>query len=222
MAISQFYFTVGTERLRFPLTPNKLNVKRGTTSVSFQIIKKGEHKIPRGIAATGYSWNGTLPGKNKSNLGFIFDWQKPSEIIKLLKKWQEKGTIIEFTATETGVKDKVFIDNATYTYTGAGDVDYQINLSAYRPLTVTTAPPQPKVKIPKEKEKPKPTTTPKPTGKYNPPKTDPKNKPPKKPLTVTIPKSSIIKPKLNPVVVTTTPTRLAAKGVGLNRIAMVK
>ncbi len=192
MSLSKFYLTVGSDRLRIPLTPNSISVKEGTTSVSFQVIKIGEHKIPRGTSVTGYSWSGTLPGKNMSDLGFVFDWQDPKEIIKKLKKWQCDGTIIDFTATETGIKDNVFIESATFTHKGAGNVDYQINLSAYRPLSVTTAPPQPKVKIPVEKPKPQPTTQPKPTGsKKTPPKTDPKKEDGTTPLSVTIPTTSL-------------------------------
>lgn len=225
MALAKFYLTVDKDRLRIPLTPNNISVKEGTLSLSFQVIKEGEHKIPRGTQVTGYSWQGLLPGKSMSDLGFVFDWQKPTDIIEKLKSWQKAGKIIDFTVTEASIKDKVFIENVTFTHQGAGNVSYQINLAAYRPLTVTTAPPQPKVTIPTETPPANPPTNPTNPGgnhDYKPPKTDPKNKPPKTPLSVTIPTSGLIKPKLNPVVVTTTPSQLSLRNIMTKNISLVK
>ncbi len=194
MALANIFLTVGSYRLRFPLTPDSISVKKGTTSISFQIIKNGEHKIPRGTAVTGYSWNGTLPGESMSDLGFIFDWQDPQYIVKKLDEWQSSGAKIALTVTEVGIVDKVFIDNVTYTYTGAGHVKYQITLTAYRPLSVTNAPPQPKIVIPEEKPTPAPTVVAQeepgggPAPKQS-PKTTGKDK--KTPLSVIIPTTAL-------------------------------
>ena len=224
MARSSVHMTVGEDRLYFPLTPNSVSEKDGTTSISFQVIKNGEHKIPRGTSVTGYSWSGTLPNKAMAGLSFIdtVNWLEPKEIIKKLKKWQKAGKIIKFVVTNVGISDEVFIESMNFTHKGAGLVDYQMNVSAYRPLSVTTAPPQPKVVIPVEKPKPQETVSPPGNGNYKPPNNKPTDKPPKTSLSVTIPTSGLVKPKLNPVVVTTSPTRLGTTGVGLNRIAMVK
>lgn len=199
MALAQMYLTEGTNRLRFPIVPNSISVKTGTTVVSFVVIKDGEHKIPRGTSVTGYSWNGMLPGEAMSDLGFVFDWRPPMEIVNLLKAWQAAGTVLDFTVTEVGIKESVFIDNATYTHKGAGNIEYQISLSSYRPMTIKSAPKQPKVKIPKEgkdkkkKEKDKKKEQKQTTSK---PKTTPKPKPTdtegQKPLSVTIPTTTLL------------------------------
>lgn len=144
------YLTAGSDRFRIPLLPNKVSVKRGTTSISFQIIKTGEHKIPRGTAVTGYSWTGVFPGESMSDLGFVFDWIAPKYIIDKLTNWMTRGEKLDFLISGAGVKDTVFIDSFTYDYAGRDNVNYTLSLSAYRPVTVTSAPPQPKIEIPKE------------------------------------------------------------------------
>lgn len=195
MALAQMYLTEGTNRLRFPIVPNNVSVKVGTTVVSFVVIKDGEHKIPRGTSVTGYSWNGMLPGEAMSDLGFVFDWRSPMEIVNLLKTWQATGAILDFTVTEVGIKDTVFIDNATYTHKGAGNIEYQLSLSSYRPMTIKSAPKQPKVKIPKEgKDKKKKTKDKKQKQTTTKPKNVPEQKPTdtegQKPLSGTIPPST--------------------------------
>lgn len=220
---SSVHMTVGNDRLYFPLTPDKVTEKDTTTSISFQIIKDGEHKIPRGTSVTGYSWSGTLPNKAMASLGFVDRdaWLKPTEIIKILKKWQKAGKIIKLVVTGVGISDDVFIENLTFNHKGPELVDYQINVSAYRPVTVTTAPPQPKIEIPVEKPKPPASTNPQGGNNNNPPPNKPPNKPPKQSLSVTIPTSSLIKPKKNPVIATTggSPSTNVNR---LNNIVMVK
>lgn len=144
------FLTVGSDRLRIPLLPDKVSVRKGTSVISFSIIKTGEHKIPRGTAVTGYSWTGVFPGESMSELGFIHDWAVPKLLIDKLLNWQTRGEKIEFMISGAGLKDTVFIDNFTYDYFGKDNVSYTLSLSAFRPLTVSSAPPQPKIAIPQE------------------------------------------------------------------------
>lgn len=132
------YLSAGKDKFRFPLTPDSIQIKKGTTSVSFQVIKTGEHKIPRGIQVTGYSWTGVLPGKSMSKYGFVFDWKPPKEIMNKLTKWQEDGEILTLLATQSIIKDKVFIESLNFTYSGVDNVNYTISFSKYRELTITT------------------------------------------------------------------------------------
>lgn len=150
MAQARIYLTSGYDRFIFPITPNSISVKRGASTLSFNIIGLGEHKIPRGIQATGYSWNGTFPGIGMANLGFLNVWADPRETVNTLTNWMNNGTILDLMITEAGIVDRVFIESFTPTYQGAGNINYQINLTAYRALIVSAAPPQPKVTVPKE------------------------------------------------------------------------
>ena len=180
---------------KFPLMPNTIQVKSGAVAIAFQVIKKGEHKIPRGIQATGYSWSGTLPGKGMADQAFVSDWQRPKDIIKKLKKWMEKGQVLKLRVTGSAIKDTVFIENFTYNYIGYDRVDYTINLTKYRELKISTAPPQPEIVIPKPTEEEE-TQQAQPPAQPQKPVTKPPVVPPKKtPLSVTIPTSRITKPQ---------------------------
>lgn len=125
-------------RLRFPMVPDRLNVKTGALSVSFNIIKRGEVKIPRGSTLTGYSWNGTLPGRSMRAAPLVFDWQEPQRIIDLLNYWQENGETLRFMATELSISADVFIEALSYEFFGADSVSYQITLTMRRGLLIST------------------------------------------------------------------------------------
>ena len=164
------FLDVGQSRLKIPLLPNKITVKRGTMSTSFQVINGGEHKIPRGTQVTGYSWQGVFPGEGMSGLGFVKHWRDPKSLVEQILSWQENKDKISLLITDSCIKDTVFIDSFTYEYQGKENINYTINLSAYRKLTVTTAPPQPKIKIPVENPAAQPAAQATSKGKYTPPK----------------------------------------------------
>lgn len=141
-----FYLTDASGvRLRFPLLPDRLNVKTGALSVSLTIIKKGEVKIPRGTALTGYSWSGTFPGRSMSDASFVFDWQEPQRIIDLLNYWQENGETLRFMVTELSISADVFIEAFSYEFFGVDSTSYQLTLTMRRDLTISTTPTQTQV-----------------------------------------------------------------------------
>jgi uncharacterized protein YgiM (DUF1202 family) len=137
-----FYLTSlqSGDRLRFPILPDRLNVKTGAMVVALNIIKTGEVRIPRGSTLTGYSWNGTFPGEGMYGLPFVFDWQPPARIIELLCKWEAEGQTLRFMVTDLSVNVDVFIEAFTYDYYGIGNVSYTLNLTTRKELTVTTVP----------------------------------------------------------------------------------
>lgn len=146
------YLTANGERLRIPLLPDRLSVKMGTVSIGFQVIKKGEYKIPRGTSLTGYSWNGVFPGKAMAEASFVHDWQAPTRIISTFSRWMEQNLTVHIMVTETTINDDVFIENFVFDHFGVDNVSYTLTLTKYRPLYVTTAPPQPEVIIPTQEE----------------------------------------------------------------------
>ncbi len=191
------YLTADGTRLQIPLLPDRMSVKTGATSISFQTIKGQEYKLPRGMALTGYSWNGVFPGESMALLSFVHGWQQPERIISTLERWMEDKKIIHFMVTETRINADVFIDAFVYDYYGAGNISYTITLSAYKQLTITTAPPQPEVTIPTEPEEPpveeKPSDGKKPSDKKPQDKKDDKKTDTQKTkLTVNIPTTKII------------------------------
>ena len=198
------FLTAGGERLRIPLLPDRFSVKMGATSIGFSVIGLGEHKIPRGQALTGYSWNGVFPGEGMSKASFVFDWLPPNTIIALLKRWLENGTILNFMVTETTVNDQVFIENFVFDHFGVDNVSYTLTLTKYRPIYITTAPPQPEVSMPAPAEPQAaettktdytPSETPKPTPQAS--ATDNESSP--QSLVVDIPTNSYTNPAANSV-----------------------
>ncbi len=148
----EMYLTADGTRLQIPLLPDRMSVKTGATSIGFQTIKGQEYKLPRGMALTGYSWNGVFPGESMALMSFVHGWQQHNRIVSTLEKWMEDKKIIRFMVTETRINADVFIDAFVYDYYGAGNISYTITLTAYKKLTISTAPPQPEVTIPQEAE----------------------------------------------------------------------
>lgn len=129
-----------SERLRFPLVPDRINIETAANVLSLSVIKLGEIKIPRGSKITGYSWSGLFPGEGMADASFVFDWQAPTDIIKRLKEWQEAGTTLTLMVTELCINEDVFIESLHYEYFGVGDCSYDLSLSVRKPLTVMVTP----------------------------------------------------------------------------------
>lgn len=125
---------------RFPLMPDRINIKTGASTQSFSVIKVGEVKIPRGNQLTGYSWNGIFPGEHMSNLSYIFDWKPPATIIKMLKEWQSSGTTLTLLVTELSINEDVFIEALAYEYFGVGDCSYTLTLTLRKDLLISVIP----------------------------------------------------------------------------------
>ena len=131
------------ECLRFPLLPDRINVKTGALPLSFQIIKLGEAKIPRGTALTGVSWNGVFPGASMKDVSFVFDWQEPNRIVELLNTWEANGETLTLLVTETTINADVFIESFVFEHYGVDNVSYTLNLTQRRELYVETVPAPP-------------------------------------------------------------------------------
>lgn len=137
------YLTDGKgTRLSFPILPDRVSVKTGAISQSFQIINIGEVKIPRGTSLTGYSWNGTFPSEDAQAMvaGFGRQWHKPDTLVEQIKRWLSGNETLRLLITETSVNADVFVEQFNYDYFGTGHVSYTITLSVRPVLTITTTP----------------------------------------------------------------------------------
>jgi len=131
-----------TKRLYFPIVPDELSVTSGANTVPLNIIKTGEARIPRGEKATGYSWEGMLPGKSMKGATFLNvssdEWQAPRDIVKILEAWKKKGTKLKFVAGKF-VNTDVFIETFNRRYFGLNHCKYSITLTIYPNLTVSVS-----------------------------------------------------------------------------------
>ena len=68
------------ENLIFPMNPEEIQVKAATRFQSYDIMNKGEVKLPLGEELTGFSWSGKLPGRARRNDPFVISWTDPKAI----------------------------------------------------------------------------------------------------------------------------------------------
>ena len=129
-------------QLFIPLLPNEVQVKTGANTIPINIIKTGEVRIPRGVKATGYSWDGTFPGISLSNVTFVTDWQEPKRIVAQLNEWRINNSELNLMVGKY-INDDVFIEDFPYKYFGVDNIKYSITLTKAPNLFVTTSPAPP-------------------------------------------------------------------------------
>ena len=138
-----------SKQLDLPIIPDDVVVTSGANTIAYNIIKTGEQRMPRGVKATGYSWDGVLPGKSMKGLPFVFSgdsgsYLTPKNIVSQLETWKKKGTELTFVCGSF-INVDVFIEDFNQKFFGVGHCKYHIELTVFPKLTVTTSPaPKPK------------------------------------------------------------------------------
>lgn len=126
-------------RFRFPSLPETAKVKNTTNYQSYDIIGKGSVKIPKGMDSGNLSWSHVFFGQKHTNglLGGV--WIAPTECIKIIQDWQQKGTVLNLMVTETAINKDVTIKSFDFAPIGAaGDYEYDISFEEYRELKAYT------------------------------------------------------------------------------------
>lgn len=127
------------ENLIFPMNPEEIQVKAATRFQSYDIMNKGEVKLPLGEELTGFSWSGKLPGRARRNDPFVISWTDPKAIQGLWSEWRSKGTLLVLYASDTPINHDVYLEDYNVTYSGGnGDYDYDISFVVAKPLIVKT------------------------------------------------------------------------------------
>ena len=140
---SHFYLTNTTtgEMIQLCMTPEEFKVKTSANFRSYNVIEKGEVKIPKGERLTELSWSGILPGANILLYNFVFHsaWQSPRELVKDLERWRESGDKIRVLITQTPVNLDVYIKNFDTSYSGGqGNIKYELDMIAAKEMQVMT------------------------------------------------------------------------------------
>ena len=86
----------GKSKFIFPSLPEEVSGRNRTNYQSYDILSYGEVKIPKGMKLTEISFEGIFFGEAKKNESIVKQWIKPAECEKILKNWQEKGTVLWF------------------------------------------------------------------------------------------------------------------------------
>jgi len=134
----------GSSRIRFPVLPQSISVQNGSLFQDYNIMAKGEVKVPYGKSLTGFSWQGIFPGATRKTAPYIRWWFAPEELIRQLEFYQTRGNKLQLMVTETSIAHDVYIQSFDGEYTGGvGDFNYSISFVNAKSLTVresTTSP----------------------------------------------------------------------------------
>lgn len=140
---------ISKQVLVFPVNPESVNIASQAKTLQYSPVALGDIEIPRGRVPTKVSWEGILPGLNRSLPGVPN--QNPNDIVNILKKWStenwEGSQNVRLIISETPWNLLVFISDFNATHSGGhGDIYYSITLTEWRPLIIqeTAAKPAPK------------------------------------------------------------------------------
>lgn len=129
------------EKISLAWIPEKISVKEAAQFQSYNIIERGEVKLPKGRRLAAVSWESIFPGENRKEGGFFpaDNWREPTEVIRQLQKWRDKGSKLNLLVTQTSVNLDVYIDRFDYSFAGGqGDAKYRIDFLAAEDLVVMT------------------------------------------------------------------------------------
>lgn len=128
------------DRLRIPMLPEEISVKKANQFASYNIITIGDVRIPSGTSLDSFSWTATLPGKKRKNEPYVREWRKPNEIYKWitnLKAKNGKPVKARLLITGTPINCDVYLQDFSPKPTGGyGDIEYSITLIQAKEIKV--------------------------------------------------------------------------------------
>lgn len=140
---SAFYLTnlSNGESLQLCMTPEEVKAQTETNFRTWNIIEKGEVKLPKGERLTQLSWSGLFPGANVLVHNFVSQsaWQSPQELVRTISRWREAGDKIKVLVTQTPINLDCYIKSFDYEMSGGqGNIKYEIDLIAAKEMKVMT------------------------------------------------------------------------------------
>lgn len=128
------------DKLRFPMLPTEINVKKSNQFENYTILNIGEVSIPNGTALNEFSWSGILPGEQRKGQPYIRKWKEPAKIynwISRLKPKDGKPVKVRLLITGTPINCDVYLSDFTATPTGGyGDINYSISFIRAKTIKV--------------------------------------------------------------------------------------
>ena len=125
----------------FSSLPERIQGNLAASMQSFDVISKGDIKIPKGTKVKEVKWNGEFFGKTKKKEPIVKSrkWKAPKKCVKQLKKWMKKGTVLNLVVSGTWINMDVIISALEVEEYGAyGNIKYTITLTQYRYLKIYT------------------------------------------------------------------------------------
>lgn len=140
---SEVYLTnlENNEMIQLCMTPQEVKARTEASFRTFNVIERGEVKLPKGEQLTQVSWRGILPGARILLYPFVTHaaWEQPKEIIKVIRRWRTEGAKIRLLITQTPINMDMFIKSFDYEMSGGqGNYQYDIDFIAAKELKVLT------------------------------------------------------------------------------------
>ena len=128
------------EDLRIPMLPTEVNGTIANKFATYNILKNGEVRIPRGTSLDTYTWSAYFPGKKRKNDPYIRGWTSPKKcdtFMRHLKAKNGKPVKARLLVTETHINLDVYLQSYTPTETGGyGDIKYSVTFIRAKKVTV--------------------------------------------------------------------------------------
>jgi len=132
---------VTNEVVQFCMLPEEIRVRTASNFRSYNIIERGEVKLPKGERLTSVTWNGLLPSARMLLYSFIQHavWEQPIEIVRALTRWRVAGDKLRLLITQTAVNMDVYLKTFDTEYAGAhGHIKYTIDFIAAKEMKIMT------------------------------------------------------------------------------------
>ena len=132
---------VTNEIITLCMCPEEIKARTSTSFRTYNIIERGEVKLPKGEELTNFSWQGLLPSGAILMYNFIkLDaWERPQELIRALTRWREQGNKLKLLVTQTAINHEVYLKDFDMEYSGGmGHVKYSVNFVVAKELKILT------------------------------------------------------------------------------------
>ena len=148
------------QRLRFPVVPERLNVRGGGVFREYNVLGVGGVCLPLGDELRGFSWQGILPGHRhhvRTRIPWLRDTTAPPGFLAHWDSFIRRGDKLRLLVTGSNINCDVYLKKYSGGYQGAHrDYHYHIDLVAARapqvvqiqagapPVPARPAPPPPR------------------------------------------------------------------------------
>lgn len=131
----------GSRRIRIPWLPDTVKLEsNGALFAEYDIMDKGEVKVPNGTYLRGADFSSVLPGEGHKDLPFLRGtWKKPETYVKVWETWRSKGEPLRLLVTNTPINLDVYLTDYTAEYGGGyGDCSYTLKFIEKKDLSISS------------------------------------------------------------------------------------
>lgn len=125
-------FNNNEDSLRLPIIPSVFEIKTTNNNTTVDINSRGEINMIGKTGLASISISSFFPNQEYS-FALYKGFPKPSECIKMIKKWESSGKPIRLIVTGTAINYAMAIESFSYgEQDGTGDVYFDLDLKEYR------------------------------------------------------------------------------------------